>query len=57
MRNGNRFWSIAAACGAVAAAFIWLRNNPNRMPKWMKQPMEQMNKMTGQATDAFNPQS
>lgn len=56
MRRGNMFWPFVAICGAATAAFFWLRNNPNNLPQWAKQPMDQIGKTMQQATGAFNPQ-
>ncbi|MCL1632847.1 hypothetical protein M3N64_13045 [Sporolactobacillus sp. CPB3-1] len=55
MGNGT-FWSFVAGCGATAA-FFWLRGNQNKMPKWAKQPMDQMGKAAQNITDSFSPQS
>ena len=55
MGNGHAFWSFLAGCGATAAFFM-MRNNQKNMPKWAKEPMDQMSKAAHNMSGTFSPQ-
>lgn len=48
--NGNII-PVLAACGAGAAAFMWLRSRQNSLPDMVNKPMQQMGKQLSRSQE------